>query len=144
MLDLYFGLLREKGVTKLMLMAAAKAFVMAPKKGKPKFFPDPGELYELCADEATRRGRALEAFNSALAVLDGGTVASEPEAEPDASPEMLAKLRALGEQLAASHPVARVVDDAPTKRKALVTGRPCTDAEELKAAIEKRLNNQAA
>lgn len=69
MLDLYYGLLVERGVTVAMLRSACKEIAMAPAKGKPKFYPDPGELYERCRDEALTRQKALRALESASQVL---------------------------------------------------------------------------
>lgn len=72
MMDMYFGLLREAGVTGEMLMNASKAYVMRPTGDKGKFFPDPGQLAEVCAPEIDRRKKAITAAKRALAVLDGG------------------------------------------------------------------------
>lgn len=69
MLDLYFGLLREAGITRQMLTSACKHFVMAPKKGKARFFPDPGELVEICADDLRVRLQSLMAYRKALELL---------------------------------------------------------------------------
>jgi hypothetical protein len=78
--DLYWALLRKHGVTQPMLMAAQERFIMAPRKGKARWFPDPGELFEMCAEEATNRTRAVGALHRALAIIDGEALpAPEPE-----------------------------------------------------------------
>lgn len=96
MLDLYFGLLREIGVTKPMLARAAKDFVMTPRKGKPKFFPDPGELAEQCRADAFERQHALEALSRAQGVLDGKVA---PPAADGFAPDISARLRALSDKM---------------------------------------------
>lgn len=71
MLDLYFGLLSQAGLTAAMLAGAAQRFVMRPNAGKAKFFPDPGQLADLCADEVRDRRVALAALDRAQAVMEG-------------------------------------------------------------------------
>lgn len=97
MLDLYFGLLREAGVTQPMLTKAAQAFVMAPKKGKPRFFPDPGELAEMVADQARDRKRSLSAFRRSLDILSGN--GAGPERGEAVAFDAGARLKALGERM---------------------------------------------
>jgi hypothetical protein len=79
--DLYFSLFERAGVTLGMLQQACAAYAMAPLKGRPKFFPDPGALYELMADDARRRKRDLIALHRARDVLDGKI---KPDEEPEA------------------------------------------------------------
>jgi hypothetical protein len=142
MLDLYFGLLRQNGVTKAMLMRANTAYVMAPRKGKPRFFPDPGELFELCADEASDRRKAVGALMRALAIIDGPpeTRASEATEVPDIEE----RLRALSQSLSMKgggrvEPAEREAQLMPV----LKTARPTTDAEELKASLARRMKDAA-
>lgn len=72
MMDMYFGLLREAGVTGEMLMKASKTYVMRPSGDKGKFFPDPSQLAEICAAEIDGRKKAIAAARRGLQVLDGG------------------------------------------------------------------------
>lgn len=73
MLDQYHSMLARRGVTMAMLTAAREAFAMAPAKDGKKFFPDPGQLYALCRDDATFRANKLKALRRALALIDGKT-----------------------------------------------------------------------
>lgn len=137
MLDLYFGLLHEAGVTKPMLQAAAKAYVMAPTKGKPRFFPDPGQLAELCADEAKNRRTSLAALAAALGVLDGGAAAERGSDKPF---DRVAQLRELGEKMRVGHHTKQSVSASETPKAPIInTARPNTDAEELKNHISKKI-----
>lgn len=70
-LDLFFGLFVQEGVTHDMLKDACRLYSMAPTKGRSKFFPDPGALFELLSDRAHGRKRDLARLNRALDVLDG-------------------------------------------------------------------------
>lgn len=71
MMDMYFGLLKKAGVTGEMLMNASEAYVMRPTGDKGKFFPDPGQLAEICAAEIDSRRRAIAAARRGLEVIDG-------------------------------------------------------------------------
>ena len=71
MLDLYFGLLRKAGMTGPMLRAACERYVMRSTDGKGKFFPDPGQLLDMCRGEATGRLTALSALERGIELLDG-------------------------------------------------------------------------
>lgn len=140
MLDLYFGLLREAHVTKPMLVRASKAFVMAPKKGKARWFPDPGELYEMVADEAASRRQKLTALVRALEVLDGKLLAA-PETEGPVVEDVQARLRALGEKMAAKKPIGPVIVERTPQDPAIPhTARAATDVSELRATLATRLN----
>ncbi|HCE08752.1 MAG TPA: hypothetical protein DEQ40_09165 [Oxalobacteraceae bacterium] len=137
-LELYFLLLNEAGVTGNMLGAAAKRYAMAPTKGKPHWFPDAGQLAELCADDLRARRDALAALNGALAVLDGRSTpaAVEPEHGFDAG----AHLRELGEKMRVKGAVPRA-SDTEIHRPAPATpstARSSTDADELREHLAKK------
>jgi len=132
MLDLYFQLLSRAGVTGKMLRSAAERFVMAPNEGKAKWFPDPGQLRDLCADDIkTRRQKmlALEKANQLLAL---------PPPADDALGSMAQRLNELGDRMRVVSDTRR--DDEETQLSARIkTGRDSTDAAELKAAIAKKV-----
>jgi hypothetical protein len=91
MLDLHFGIYKLNGVTRDMLRFACMVFAAAPTKGKPKWFPDPGTLLEIVADQARARKRDIAALRRGLDVLDGKI---KPEPEPDyPSADILAERR---------------------------------------------------
>lgn len=142
MLDLYFGLMRERHVTAQTLMSACKAYVMAPKKGKARFFPDPGELFELCADDTARRSKDLAALNRAMSVLDGEIPDVGPAEEAEAV-DMGERLKALAESLSAGPRSTHAAPPPPPPQTQNVA-RPTTDADELRAAIARRNKEQAA
>lgn len=98
-LDLYFALFQMHGVTRDMLRLACATYAMAPRvKGRDKFFPDPGTLFEFMADQARTRKQALLALQRALDVLDGKLL---PEAEPQlVSEETRGRMRHVGSMLA--------------------------------------------
>jgi hypothetical protein len=97
MMDMYFGLLREAGITGEVLMLASKAYVMRPSGDKAKFFPDPGQLAELCAPEADRRKRAAAAARRGLEILDGAVPPGTMDADRG-------KVRNLNDALKGCHP----------------------------------------
>jgi hypothetical protein len=140
MSDLYFGLLREAGVTKQMLVAAAKAYVMAPTKGKPRFFPDPGQLAELCADAAKERRMRAKALKNCVGIVSGEVTVEREDG--DVAPDMREKLRAVAENFR--------VYGAPTREdrhpidlpRSVNTSRPKTDAGELKNHVNKTIGRR--
>lgn len=139
MLDLYFGLLHKACLTGAMLRSAAEQYVMRPSAGKPKFFPDPGQLAELCADDIRTRNRALDALKKGLDSL--GTT---PEAEEN-SFDAADRLRKLGDEMRAS--TARAPSDSADnvyQPPPLNTARPNTDAAELRDHINKKIGTRAA
>jgi len=69
MLDLYHALLAKRGVTQRILVAACEAYVMAPTKDGKKFFPDPGQLFAMCRDDAAHRAAKLKAYRRALDIV---------------------------------------------------------------------------
>lgn len=81
MLDLYFGLLAPRGVTRKMLAQACEHIAMKPAKDGKKFFPDPGQLFEPCREAAHDRKVALQALERAQAIADG-MIAATPEEPP--------------------------------------------------------------
>jgi hypothetical protein len=92
MLDLHFGIYKLNGVTRDMLRFACMVFAAAPTQGKPKWFPDPGTLLEIVADQARARKRDIAALRRGLDVLDGKV---KPPSEPEyPAPEVLAERRA--------------------------------------------------
>lgn len=105
MLDLYFGLLRKNGVTMRMLQKAQEAYVMAPKRGKARFFPDPGELFELCADEARQRTKAVAALTRALAIIDGTVPPAVQEQDEPVAQDIGSKFKGLCERMRAGQPI---------------------------------------
>jgi hypothetical protein len=141
MLDLYFGLLREAGITRAMLSGAAKAFVMAPRKGKPRFFPDPGELAEMCAEESRHRRRALDQLRKGMEILSGG---AENPAPVEPSFDAAARLRDLSEKMRAdSASMSNIAGAKEEDRRIPSTARPATDAAELKDHINRKLGAAA-
>jgi len=92
-LDLYWALLRKHGVTKPMLMLATERFIMAPRKGEARWFPDPGQLFEMIAEEAATRIRSTTAIHAAIAIIDGATLAP-PEPEKTISPATMRAMTA--------------------------------------------------
>lgn len=137
MLDLYFGLLRQAGITRKMLARAAEAYVMAPTKGKSRWFPDPGQLAEMCAEEASERRKALAGLQRGLEVLD-----EDPrdtlEAEGKAF-DAAAHLRKLGEQLRTKGSRGPLATE-PEIPVFLSTARSATDAAELAAHINSKMH----
>lgn len=76
---LYFDLLCKAGVTGAMLRTACERYIMRPNNGKTKYFPDPGQLLEMVAEDARDRKRELERLNGALALLGAPPPPPEPE-----------------------------------------------------------------
>lgn len=137
-LDLYHALLRDAGMTRPLMVEASKRFIMAPRKGKTRYFPDPGELAEQVRDELTQRKRSILAFLRAIEVID----TPEPEQGQAIVPDIQDRLKALGEQLSTRKPftprAASLVQEEPP---AINTARPNTDAAELRAALQRRTTN---
>lgn len=129
MLDLYCGLLRDAGVTHAMLSGAAKAYVMAPKKGKPRFFPDPGELAEMCAESAARRKHDIRRLQSALDILDGKISLNDGQTVDDRAIDISKRLHELAKS------VRSPTSTADHRKLVMVTSRDTTDAEELTTAL---------
>jgi hypothetical protein len=93
-LELYHGLLTKYGVTGRMLSEACERYVMAKNSGKGKFFPGPGQLYELCSGDVRYRNRQRAALTMAQTSLRD-MVAEMDSFEPPARP-----LRTVAEILA--------------------------------------------
>ena len=136
MLDLYFGLLRAAGLTARMLKDAAMRVVMQPNGGKARFFPDPGQLAELCAEDIRTRNAKLEALDRALAIIE--TPASDT-AEPKRTDPVGKRLHDLAEKLGQGRPKpepAVAVPNIPS------TARASTNAAELTSHIKKKIAQQ--
>lgn len=127
MLKLYFSLLSRAGITGRMLVTAVERYIMAPAGGKGKFFPDPGQLAEMCADDLRARDRDLQGLERALAFVEGPVAANS---SPAGEPSRRDGLRILSENLAALTPPAPPLPISP---------RAETDAGELQAALQKRM-----
>lgn len=139
MLDLYFGLLQNAGITGPMLRAACERYVMAPTNGKSKFFPDPGQIAEMCADEIKQRRRALAALDKAVALLEAPSAAQEASRGDPVGKQ----LHDLAERMR-SVPSAMAMQEPQEVATAMVkTGRNHTDASELKAALARKLGHAA-
>lgn len=131
MLDLHFGLLSRAGVTGRMLRGASERFVMLPTNGRSKFFPDPGQLAEMCADEIKDRRRAELAVKKALELIDA-PLAPEPKY---ASASFIEKLT----QRFRIHPRKPSPAVMQERARAAFAGRAETDAGELRASLQKRM-----
>jgi hypothetical protein len=115
MLDLYYGLLAKNGVTARMLSEACEQYVMAQSKdGRGKFYPDPGQLYDLCRHEAAARVSQKRALEHSRNILVGG---GKPEGQPknNAPRDFRAALAALKSGMEQSPPKTETAaTDAPT------------------------------
>lgn len=71
MLDLYHGLFVKYGMTARMLSEACERYVMAATadRKRDKFFPDPGELFELVRDDVRWRNKRRDALTRSAASL---------------------------------------------------------------------------
>jgi hypothetical protein len=140
MLDLYFGLWREAGLTLPMLNRAIKTYVMTPRNGRSRFFPDPGEIAEQVGEEARERRKALKALMRALEILDAAKDAPPPDGPPMV--DIRAKLKELGLKPSVeafqAHTVAERQPDAPRQAS---SGRKSTNAAELLASLKRRQNS---
>jgi hypothetical protein len=136
MLDLYYGLLREAGVTGQMLQEAAKRYVMAPTKGKQKWFPDPGQLVEACAEDLAQRKAALAVLKRAALLLDNTAGQPEEAAEAQGLGE---KLHDLAESLRARRPMNGVAAAPEPERPSVRSARTATDVAELKEKLAARM-----
>lgn len=135
---LYLAILRDEGVTGPMLKSACEAYIKRPTNGKAKFFPDPGQLLELCADDAKDRRRWLEGLNRAISLVEGPPPSS-PAEEDALSVERMAEIRRTVEKL---HP-ARPVPDAPRRRERPAPASPSVSeilASRDPAAVERFRN----
>lgn len=141
MLDLYFGLLRDAGVTFPMLRDAAKRFVMAPNGGKAKFFPDPGQIAEVCAEDIRIRRRALAALDAAMAVAEGRAEPAGVDERPISADRMAELAEKLSVRPGDGGGVMPVADS--DDRRPMNTARPNTDAKELRETISKRVGQAA-
>lgn len=96
--ELYWRMFVKVGVTFLMLKSACEALIIAKiPKGQTKFYPDPGGLITLCADDLSEKAIKTGALNKArqrLLELNGG---APQETGPLVKP---GKLRSVGEILA--------------------------------------------
>lgn len=164
MLDLYYGLLSERGIPIRILQNACKTYVMAPRKGKAKWFPDPGELAELCADDLREHRQKMAALQRGIEILDGkqdapalpgqsrsAPAGSGPLAVPDFDrTDYATKLPSIAEVLAKHGRPDTISAPAPAPRAGDKPARPLpvvpttpsartsTDVTELKAALEKK------
>lgn len=138
MLDLYFGLLHKAGVTGKMLTSAAERYVMMPTGLKGKFFPDPGQLAEMCAGDIRDRRLALEALEKARSVLDG-PAPPELESFSERGGPVGERLFQLGEamRVESDRRGSVAVEEAGQHRKP--TGRDHTDANELLSLVGKKI-----
>lgn len=127
--DLYFALFKKAGVTLSMLRNACEAFAMAPSNGKPKWFPDPGALYEFIAEDARTRKTSLAKLRRGLELIDG-TAHADPDDDAPASPEHLARMRAFCAKFS-------VRPERPDARPVAVQRE--SDAAALREALERRL-----
>lgn len=139
MLDLYFGLLLKAGLTGSMLRSACERYVMASTNGKPKFFPDPGQIAEMCADEIKQRRKAMAALEKAAAILEAPS--ASPEAERGDPVDQ--RLRDLAESMRAVPRTSAMEEPHGVVAPRIKTGRDHTDARELQAALAKKLGTVA-
>lgn len=83
-IDTYWALFVKAGITFEMLKLACEGYVMAHRKpGETKFYPDPGQLHALCADDlkdAARKRGTLTRAREELLRLFGAM--DEVEAQP--------------------------------------------------------------
>lgn len=131
---LYLDLLREAGVTGDMLKTACKTYILQPPAaGRSKFFPDPGQLAALCADDIKHRRRKMVALDRALALLQ----APSPSTEPPLTQDVIERRRAMLQAFTIGKPkTAAPQETAPARPER-------SDPEALKAALQRRLNPAA-
>ncbi len=83
-----------------MLSDACERYVMTPRKdGRDKFFPDPGQLFDLCRGDVSVRTKQRIALEMARDVVTGRSKGDDVETRKCPLPtvaEVLAKHRALG------------------------------------------------
>lgn len=123
---LYFELLSKAGLTGQMLKSACQRYIMAPTGGKAKFFPDPGQIAEMCAEDIRDHRRDMDGLEAALALLDHPP-AVEPEPDNGARLEQLRNIK----QGLDPRP-AHEANPLPS------TARAETNVTELKAHLEKK------
>lgn len=137
---IYFELLHKAGVTGKMFKSAVEGYIMQPRKpGKTKYYPDPGQLAEMCRDEIEDRRKALAGLSGALALLESPPQAAAPAEEDALSVERMAEIRRTVEKL---HP-ARAVPDAPRRRERPAPASPSVNeilASRDPAAVERFRN----
>lgn len=126
-LDLYFGLLRDAGMTWTLMVSASKQFVMRPMKGKTRWFPDPGELVEIVKEDIVDRRQRISALQRGMDIVSGFIAPPKPEPEY----VQAGKMRSVAEILA-----SRAKPEPPSVP--INTQRPDTDAAELREYIESR------
>jgi hypothetical protein len=126
MVDAYHGLLAQAGVTGPMLVMAYQRIVMRPANGKPKFFPDPGEIVDACREEIATRHERLASLEKAQALVDAPLADEPPKPAPSrlSVAEVLAKH---GREMRCS--AAREREPAPRR-----SGEPCLVSDHLKAS----------
>lgn len=93
MMDVYYGLLREAGVTGELLTEAAKAYVMRPNGKGAKFFPDPGQLAEICGPAIAARKKAIAAVERALMAINTPPIAEEGTVPAEAIHKLAERMR---------------------------------------------------
>lgn len=123
---LYFTMLRDEGVTGPMLKAACEAYIKRPTNGKAKYFPDPGQLLECCAEDARDRRHRLSALTVAAALL---------ETPPDRTSEELVSLDRMREIRAA---VERKVV-SPRARQNPAPAEPRATIAEVRARVRREM-----
>lgn len=137
-MDVYFGLLRGEGMTRKLLRAAAKQIIVAPSKGRTRYFPTPGELLDPVRAELAERKRAITAYLRAIDMLSAPPA---PQAGEKLVPDIGERLKKLGHQLSTGRVrAAGVLELPPDAPKTPSTGRKSTDAAELKAALHRRIH----
>lgn len=135
-LDLHFGIYRLNGVTRDMLRYACMVFAAAPTKGKAKFFPDPGALLEIVADQAKARKQIRMALQRALDVLDG-KLKPEPLPEPVSAEERARRREMLGKLFPAREPQRSSLAPIPEGGQPPPIKPPSERAEALDAAMQR-------
>lgn len=69
MLDLYLALFQRHGFTRKILKDACEAYVISPNDGHTRFFPEPGQLFDIARPDLAERKRMLGATTRARETL---------------------------------------------------------------------------
>lgn len=118
----YLDLLRDAGVTGEMLKAACRRYIMQPAlAGKAKFFPDPGQLAELCAEDIRERRERLKALEDAVLLIEAPPPREQEEMDRE---KVAAELHDLSNKLRVG-PLRPA--PAPRARPAAPAQRPIQD-----------------
>lgn len=133
--SVYFDLLHEAEITGAMMKSACQRYIMRPASGKPKFFPDPGQIAEMCAPEVRDRKREMARLEGALALLDGPS-AGAPVENHGFDPGV--RMRDLAEQMRVKAGSPQSVATETEKPTFPSTARANTDAAELREHINKK------